>query len=108
MPAVTPATTPRPLWMVLPIVHAGSSVFLLVAAGLVAVWTLCAVLVAAGLALGHVLVTAARALISTASKHHHRSSTVCTDPEPSEDAPDSGTSTGTHHAPRDRCPDRGV
>ena len=77
-----------PLWSMRFPVHIGWSVFGLVAAGFLAVWLVCAVLVAAGLGVGHLLVTATRALVATATTRRH---TPSIERDATEEGPDPGS-----------------
>lgn len=72
--AVSTVTFP-PLSMPLPLVHTGWPVLLVIAAVLVVAWIVCALVVAAGVALGHLLVLAARGLVTTLTSRHHNPDT---------------------------------
>lgn len=86
-----------PLWMMRVPIHIGWSVFVLVAAGFLAVWLVCAVLVAAGLGVGHLLVTATRALVATTTTQRH---TPPIERDATEEGPDPGSVRRVDAAPR--------
>ena len=67
--AVSTVTFP-PLSTPLPLVHTGWPVLLIIAASLVAAWIVCVLVVAAGVGLGHLLVLALRALVTTFRDHN--------------------------------------